>query len=332
LATARPESTDERPAPTNVIQAIARVMEEMPAVGKDANYSGGGTSYKYRSIEGVTAAAQELMGRYCVVPAPKVVTRTCMALTVNGKPWTEEQLEVVYRFYGPGGVDDFIEVGPLFALGRDNVDKGTNKAMTQAFKQALVQVFVIGDGKDDGDGERAEADSHTRHHDPEPGPKAAGWANAASEAAAHQAVNAQIKALKELLPVDHPDLASIKAYVVERSWPMSADDLKALSVIVAGAHGRAVAAQKPADGPVAAPEAETPLPGVPTDQSGQGGPPPGATPPGICWYCEKEMAVNGKGTVIIGGQDADHPAQRMHEDCRNQQLAELEGDSAEEGS
>ena len=72
-------------------------------------------------------------------------------ITVNGNPWTDTFLEVQYRVYGPGGKEDAITVGPLLAIGRDNSDKGANKAMTQAFKYALLQVLCISDKKDDGD-------------------------------------------------------------------------------------------------------------------------------------------------------------------------------------
>ena len=50
--------------------------------------------------------------------------------------------------------------GPFHALGRDNSDKGVNKAMTQAYKYMLLQVLCIGDRKDDADDSpAAEADA-----------------------------------------------------------------------------------------------------------------------------------------------------------------------------
>lgn len=144
--------TDE--LPTNVIAALARVMEELPAIGKSEKSNQG---YSYRGIEQVTAQAQRLFGRYGIVFAPRVVDRTTVALTVNGKPWTEEQLMVAYTVYGPGGIEDKIEVGPVLGLGRDNSDKGGNKALTQAFKYALLQTLCVSDAKDDADRDVAYA-------------------------------------------------------------------------------------------------------------------------------------------------------------------------------
>jgi hypothetical protein len=47
----------------------------------------------------------------------------------------------------------------VVGIGRDNSDKGANKALTQAFKYALIQVLCIADAKDDGDGSTHEADA-----------------------------------------------------------------------------------------------------------------------------------------------------------------------------
>lgn len=150
--------------PQNVIAAIARIMSELPGIGRDQRSEQG---YQYRGIEAITAEAQALMGKYGVVFAPRVVDRQVKDLTINGRPWTQDELEVVYRVYGPGGLEDYFDAGPIIGLGRDNSDKGCNKAMTQAFKYALIQVFCIGDRKDDPDaGPAHEADPHQNEPDP----------------------------------------------------------------------------------------------------------------------------------------------------------------------
>jgi predicted nucleic acid-binding Zn-ribbon protein len=56
------------------------------------------------------------------------------------------------------GPEDCIEVGPIFAVGRDNADKGANKCMTQAFKYLLLQLLCVSDSKDDTDAASIEAD------------------------------------------------------------------------------------------------------------------------------------------------------------------------------
>lgn len=167
--------------PTTVTEALARVMTELPGIGKDNRSEQG---YNYRGIEAITAHAQALFGKYGIVYVPHVRARVVKELTINGKPWTEDQLEVVYEVFGPshgkvrsrrvlvtradGGqavfeidevVEDKIEIGPIYGLGRDNSDKGSNKSLTQTFKYALIQALCIGDRKDDADQDQAhEAD------------------------------------------------------------------------------------------------------------------------------------------------------------------------------
>lgn len=157
-----PEPQPEPPA--NVVQALARVMAELPGIGRDQQSEQG---YNYRGIEAITRHAQALLARYGVVFTPHVERRAVKDFTINNRPWTEDELWVRYRVYGPGGTDDFIEVGPVVGLGRDNSDKGANKAMTQAFKYALIQTLCIGDGKDDPDADLAAEADPAQHVDPD---------------------------------------------------------------------------------------------------------------------------------------------------------------------
>ena len=147
--------------PKTVTQAISRVMAELPGIGKTRE-QGSGVQYAFRGIEAITAEAQTLFAKYGIVFAPRVLSHEIKDLTVNNKPWTDTFLSVEYDVYGPSYSHDTIDkitVGPIFAIGRDNSDKGANKAMTQAFKYALLQVLCISDRNDDADGYTHEADA-----------------------------------------------------------------------------------------------------------------------------------------------------------------------------
>ena len=148
----------EKPPPTNVIQALSRVMEELPAIGKKADPKAG-VPYKFRGIEAITGEAQRLFGKYGVVFVPRVIGREIKDLLVNSKPWTDTILEVEYDIFGPQGISDKSVCGPIIGIGRDNSDKGANKAMTQAFKYALLQTLCISDQAADGDAQSHEADT-----------------------------------------------------------------------------------------------------------------------------------------------------------------------------
>lgn len=153
--------------PSNVIEAIAAVIAEMPSVGKERNMSSPSGSYKYRGIEDMTGAAGPLLGKHGVVIVPKVESVEIKDVTLNSKPWTRTELMVSYRIFGPGPSADISEIsaGPFLAIALDNSDKGSNKAMTQAYKQLLLQILCISDSKDDPDESSPQADTAAKQDD-----------------------------------------------------------------------------------------------------------------------------------------------------------------------
>lgn len=138
-----------------VHQAIAAVIEDLPAVGKDQRIEEGPQKYQYRGIEQIKAALKPLLARHGVHYAPHDITTVDDSTyeTRNGAVWQRVRLVVRYRIYGPDG-------SHIEAVGRgegaDNSDKACNKAMTVAEKQVLVQVFCIADADGDPDAHRAD--------------------------------------------------------------------------------------------------------------------------------------------------------------------------------
>lgn len=161
-----PETATERPMPSNVFEALARVMSELPGIGKDQTAAPEQGSYAYRGIEAITRHAQQLFGRYGVVFVLEETGYIVDNIVVKNRPWTDTTITCVYHVYGPGGRDDVIDVGPIHVVGRDNSDKGANKCRTQAFKYALLQLLCIGDQKDDADAGSPEADEKAKAPDP----------------------------------------------------------------------------------------------------------------------------------------------------------------------
>lgn len=154
--------------PTNVVAALARVTAELGGIEKlsaderrKRGMGGGderGVSYAYRGVDQIAAAAAPLFGKYGVVVVPNVVQQTVEPLTINGKPWTDTAVTVEWNIYGPGGMGDVIQA-VTNGLGRDNSDKGPNKALTQSYKNLLLRLLCIGDPADDADGHTHEADA-----------------------------------------------------------------------------------------------------------------------------------------------------------------------------
>lgn len=157
-------SHDDVNGPDSVTEALRRVMRDLPGIGKDQTAAPQQGGYSYRGIEQIARHAQPLFSRHHVVFVPHVETWEVVDIVVNGKPWTDTRLAVSYTVYGPGGPEDHITVGPLLGIGRDNSDKGANKALTQTFKYALLQVLAIADAKDDADGSTHEADAPPLGH------------------------------------------------------------------------------------------------------------------------------------------------------------------------
>lgn len=145
-------------AAANVIEALTRVIRDLPGIAKGRSNEGG-LKYAFRGIEQITAEVQPLLARHGVVFAPRLIDYRTEKVTVGGNPWTDTYAQVSYTVYGPGGIEDRIEVGPIPAIGRDNSDKGANKAMSQAFKYALLQTLMVADAKDDGDQHTHVADA-----------------------------------------------------------------------------------------------------------------------------------------------------------------------------
>lgn len=149
-----PEATPSPELPT-VHQAIARVMAEIPSIGKDQESKPskeGGPKYRYRGIEAITAHLQPLLAKHGVVIYPQ--TELLNVLTwgdINMRDgWREHVIEVKWGVFGPRG--DCLDPPPrTWGQGRDNADKGVNKAQTQAYKYLLLQLFAIGDRNDDAD-------------------------------------------------------------------------------------------------------------------------------------------------------------------------------------
>lgn len=145
----------EAAMPTNVIEALARVTAEMPAIQK-AHTMTQGANYKFRSIEQMTGHASTLFGRYGIVIVPIARDITYVDIvTQRGGTMTEAQSRYEWAIYGPGGTDDVI-LASSFGQARDSGDKSANKAHTAAYKYLLMTLLCISDDKEDPDFERAE--------------------------------------------------------------------------------------------------------------------------------------------------------------------------------
>lgn len=144
----RPTRIGVRVTETHQVHAaIASVISEMPAIGKESEIKEGPQKYKYRGIEQIKAELKLVMAKHGVHYAPHRIrdAQDSAYETRSGATWQRVRLTVTYRIYGPDG--SYIEAEGR-GEGADSSDKAQNKAMTGAEKQVLLQVFAIADSED----------------------------------------------------------------------------------------------------------------------------------------------------------------------------------------
>lgn len=123
-----------------VIQALAKVMDEVRSVGKaDTNSHFG---FKFRGIDTILTAVAPALRNQGVVVVPEVREQKSEVVGKNNRV----VVTVAYTFYGPAG-DSVTAVVPGEAM--DAQDKASSKAMSVAFRTALIQALSIPTGEPD---------------------------------------------------------------------------------------------------------------------------------------------------------------------------------------
>jgi hypothetical protein len=122
----------------NLLQKINAVMKDVEYLSKDDKVEFGSTKYKAVSEEKVTSAVRKSMANHGLVifPVEQAHSKEGNLTTVNVK-------------YKLADIDtDQFEIIVSSGTGVDTQDKGVGKAMTYAFKYALLRTFAIPTGED----------------------------------------------------------------------------------------------------------------------------------------------------------------------------------------
>jgi hypothetical protein len=145
-------------ATPSVISAIAQVMAEVTSVSKDDQFNGGQTRYAYRGVDRVVKALSASMRKHklVMVPVASGIPEYISVSTANGKPASMVRVLVTYRIYlAEQPTHDPLEVTvPGEAM--DSGDKGVSKAMSVAWRTALLQTFFLPTEEPDPDSEGYE--------------------------------------------------------------------------------------------------------------------------------------------------------------------------------
>lgn len=144
---------------TPIHRAIANVMADVGAVSKDSRNQSQG--FNFRGIDAVVNAVGPVLRQHKVVVLPELVDLHLGTVEVgNGdrrRPIGHVVVQVRYRFIGPRG-DELAALVPGEAM--DSGDKALPKAMSVAYRVALLQALCIPTDEPDPDAqvyERAAA-------------------------------------------------------------------------------------------------------------------------------------------------------------------------------
>lgn len=143
--------------------ALARARADMPRVGKRDRFEGGNAGrFNFRGVDRVVNATRPVLARHGLVVVPELLgvdRRDVPRSSGQGKS-TETVVRVQYHVIGPQG--DALPV-PLVVVAEalDTADKGAAKAMSVAWRTALIQLLHIATGDPDPDSvmiERGDGD------------------------------------------------------------------------------------------------------------------------------------------------------------------------------
>jgi hypothetical protein len=128
-----------REAPS-IAHALAAVMAQVREVRKTETNSQQG--FKFRGIDAVVNAVGPALRDHGVIVVPDVLANEHGTVEVgrNRTPMGHVKVHVRYSFYGPAG--DSIQCS-VVAESMDSGDKATAKAMSVAFRTALLQALCL---------------------------------------------------------------------------------------------------------------------------------------------------------------------------------------------
>lgn len=136
----------------SIFHALAAVMADVDHVAKrDQNTH---QHFWFRGIDAVVNAVGPALRRHRVIVVPRVLSEAYEVVqTTTGKPATACRVRVAYVFHGPAG--DNVETS-VIGEAWDSGDKAAPKAMSVAFRTALLQALALPTDDPDPDSETFE--------------------------------------------------------------------------------------------------------------------------------------------------------------------------------
>jgi hypothetical protein len=138
-----------------VYQAITDVIADLAEVGIPKTRRNAEGDYVYRGIEDVLRALAPLLARCKLCVLPRVLERA----TMRGRGGNQAVvLRVAFDFVS--ALDGSLHTIESFGEAFDDSDKGTAKAMSAAYKAAMLQAFCIPVPQEDADASSLRLNGH----------------------------------------------------------------------------------------------------------------------------------------------------------------------------
>jgi hypothetical protein len=198
------------------------VMNDVTYVGKDQYNEQ--QKFNFRGIDGVLDAVGPAFRKHGILPMPEVTSVESTSYTTkNGTVMTRSVVRVNYDFRGPAG-DTLTAIG-IPGESADSGDKSVSKAMSVAYRTALVQVLALPTHQPDPDADTEEKEAaQPAVVTEDQSATELDWESATRMKEAHQAYVAMVK--------DEPEevKAALRAYRKDKGfpWPMAVAQLDAL--------------------------------------------------------------------------------------------------------
>lgn len=136
------ETRQETAGTPQVYVAISAVMSDLSTVGISKDRKNTQQGFAFRGIDDVYNALSSVMSKHGLVMLPRVISRDVVERTTkNGGALNYVTVDM--EFVLVSAVDGSRHTIRTFGEAMDSADKGTNKAMSAAFKYAAMQAFCI---------------------------------------------------------------------------------------------------------------------------------------------------------------------------------------------
>lgn len=125
-----------------VYEAINKVQSDLAAIGIQKAQENRDQHYKFRGIDDLYDVLSPLLSKHSLLIIPFVISKEITQhQTKNGTIMFHAVVEVEYHFISC--IDESKHISKSVGEARDTADKAINKALTSAYKYAMIHTFCI---------------------------------------------------------------------------------------------------------------------------------------------------------------------------------------------